>query len=58
MDNSGGTLVLNGASGSWSINGGTLRGGAVNCDVGVPLLCSGGTLDGVAVNGVLDVGNT
>ena len=59
---SGGSLAVSStfqADGGLTIAGGTLRGGTVVTNNGASLLVQGsGTLDGVTVNGVLDVGNT
>ena len=57
LNNTNGTLTLNGATGSWVLNGGTVRGGAVTTASGVSFIVQSGTLEGVTVNGVLDVGN-
>jgi hypothetical protein len=54
----GDTLTLDSASGSWTLNGGTVRGGTVAQAAGGRLLFSGNaqnTLDGVAVSGDLDL---
>jgi len=56
IDNTGNTLVLDATTGSWLMNGGTLRGGTVEFNDGAQLLFSSGTLDGVTLNGELDVG--
>ena len=40
------------------LSGGTIHGGAVVATNGCSLTVSSGTLDGVTVNGLLDVGNT
>jgi hypothetical protein len=54
-----GTLTLSAASGSWVLQGGTILGGAVTTTGGASLIVNGsGTLNGVTVNGTLDVGNT
>jgi hypothetical protein len=50
------TLVLNSATGSWAINGGTVRNGSVSTSGGAQLVFGSGTLDGVTVNGDLDIG--
>ena len=55
-DNTGHSLVLNGTTGSWLINGGTLRNGLVSESDGARLIFGNGTLDGVTINGDLDVG--
>ena len=47
------------ASGSWVIQGGAVYGGTIVTTNGASLMVSvSGTLDGVTVNGVLDVGST
>jgi len=58
LDNTNTTLVLNAATGSWVLNGGTVQGGAITASSGTPLIVSSGTFDGVTVDGVLDVGNS
>ena len=58
LENTSNTLVLNAAGGSWWLNGGTIHGGTVVATNGVALVVGSGTLDGVTVNGVLDVGNS
>jgi uncharacterized repeat protein (TIGR02543 family) len=60
LDNTGTTLILNTAIvGSWVLKGGTIIGGTVVSSLGPPLLVNGsGALDGVTVDGVLDVGNS
>ncbi|MDB5389043.1 MAG: tandem-95 repeat protein, partial [Planctomycetaceae bacterium] len=57
LDNSNTTLFLSGTSGSWHLNGGTIKNGAVTETGGAELVVStsGGTLDGVTVNGDVDV---
>src|SRR5262245_7858065 len=57
VDGSGGTLVLNASRGSWVMSGGTVRSAILSTSGGVQLLVGNGTLDGVTVNGELDVGN-
>jgi hypothetical protein len=54
--NTNSTLTLNAATGSWVLNGGTVRGGAITPTGGASLLVNNGTLDGVTVNGNWDVG--
>ena len=56
--NSNTTLTLNAASGSWVLDGGAVEGGAITEISTNDLIVSSGTLDGVTVNGVLDVGNS
>ena len=54
----GNTLALTATTGSWVINGGTIRGGTVTATGGTKLICvgnPGSTLDGVTLNGDLDV---
>ena len=51
-----GTLTL--ASGPWVLNGGTIIGGSVTTMAGASLIVQGGTMDGVTMNGALDVGNS
>ena len=60
LNNTNATLALNAASGSWVLAGGTIAGGAISESGGAELFVNGsdGTLDGVTVNGTLDVGNT
>ena len=54
------TLSLNALGGSWVLDGGTIVGGTVTATDGVALIVEGtsGTLNGVTVNGTLDVGNS
>ncbi|MGO9199269.1 MAG: Ig-like domain-containing protein [Limisphaerales bacterium] len=53
------TLVLDGNLGVWALQGGTIQGGTVTTTNGAALIVNeSGTLDGVTVAGVLDVGNT
>src|ERR1051326_2506292 len=56
--NTNAVLLLNAASGSWQLVGGVIRGGTVVTSNGAQLVgaSSGGTLDGVILNGNLDVG--
>jgi RHS repeat-associated protein len=58
LDNTGNTLTLDATTGSLVLNGGTLLGGTVNCTDGTSLVCLDAVLDGVTVNGTLDVGNS
>jgi hypothetical protein len=57
LNGAGGTLNLDATTGSWSMNGGTLRQLTVNASAGSLLLATGagGTLDGVALNSDVDV---
>jgi hypothetical protein len=52
--NGGNTLPLNATTGSWIIDGGTIRGGTVSASAPAQLLVNTGTLDGVT----LDTGAT
>ena len=61
MDNTSNTLVLNASTGPWLMNGGTIRGGVVQTSGGAQLVFTqgnGSVLDGVTVNGDLDVGRS
>jgi hypothetical protein len=54
MNNVGSTLALNAATGSWTMQGGTISGGSVTAADGATLLFgSGGLLDNVAVGSEL-----
>jgi hypothetical protein len=57
VNNSSNTLVL---AGAWVLDGGTISGGTVITTNGASLVANtgNGTLNGVTVNGVLDVGNS
>lgn len=55
LDTTGTTLLLNAATGSWNLKGGTLKGGTLTESDGTLLVISSGTLDGVIVNGDLDL---
>ena len=57
LDNTGGTLALDAATGSWNLLGGTIKGGTITMSGGAQLVAtgSGGTLDGVTLNGDLDL---
>jgi RHS repeat-associated protein len=57
LDNTGTTLVLNAATGSWNLVGGTLLGGTLSESGGAELVftSSGGTLDGVTTGSNLDL---
>src|SRR5258708_8168729 len=43
---------------NWVLNGGKIAGGTLVTTKGAALIVSSGTLDGVTVNGDLDVGNS
>ncbi len=58
LTNTGQTLMLNGATNLLTLSGGTISGGAITTTNGAALIVQGGTLDGVTVNGTLDVGNS
>ena len=58
LNNTNTTLALNATSGSWVLNGGTLLGAPMTANSGVSFIVQSGTLDGVTVNGNLDVGNS
>ena len=61
VDNTSNTLVLNASTGPWLMNGGTIRGGVVQTSGGAQLVFTqgnGSVLDGVTVNGDLDVGRS
>ncbi len=57
LDNTNKVLLQNSITGSWTVLGGTIKGGAVQTAGNSRLLgsTSGGTLDGVTINGNLDV---
>ena len=57
LDNTGTTLTLDGTTGSWNLLGGEILNGTLDETAGASLVMttSGGTLDGVTVNGGLDV---
>ncbi len=57
LDNTGTTLALNATTGSWNLVGGTLKNGTLSETGGAKLVgtASGGTLDGVTLNGDLDL---
>ena len=60
-DNTSNTLVLNANTGSWAMNGGIIRGGVVTTSGGAQLVFTpgnGSVLDGVTVNGDMDVGRS
>ncbi len=54
-ENSGSTLLVDDSSGSLTLLGGVIHGGAVDTAGSARLVGLGGTLDGVTVNGQLDV---
>ncbi len=58
--NSTTTLAVNALGGSWVLNGGTIIGGTVTATNGAALIVEGrsGILNGVTMNGTLDVGNS
>ena len=58
LNNTNMTLTLDAASGSWILNHGTVNGGTIATSGGASFIVSGGTLDGVTINGTLDVGNS
>ncbi len=58
LDNTNTTLAFNASTGSWVLNGGTVAGGTISETNGAELIVSAGTLDGVTVDGTLDVGNS
>ena len=56
LNNAGSTLTLNATTGSWRLAGGTISGGTIATSGGAKLLATfSGTLDGVTVNGDLDL---
>ncbi len=58
LDNTNTTLSLNGIDDSWILYGGEVEGGTIDTTNGASFIAqSGGTLDGVTLNGTLDVGN-
>jgi hypothetical protein len=58
MDNTGRTFTFNDSTGSWVLSGGLIRGGTINVNPAAndTLDIGGGTFDGVAVNGDLELG--
>jgi hypothetical protein len=59
LNNTNTTLTLDGPNGSWILYNGTVLGGTIVTSNGAALVAySSGTLDGVTLNGTLDVGNT
>jgi RHS repeat-associated protein len=56
LDNTGSTLNLDAATGSWILSGGTLHGGTVTTSGGSSLTntSSGGTLDGITLDGLVE----
>jgi len=57
LDNTGGTLAFNAATGSWNLSGGTIKGGTITESSGAELVFTslGGTLNGVMFSGDLDL---
>jgi len=55
LDMGGGAFNLDATTGSWVLNGGTLRNAVVNASGGAQLVSISGTLDGVTINGNLDL---
>jgi Malectin domain len=57
LNNTGTTLALNAATGSWNLDAGILKNGTLTESGGAELVItgSGGTLDGVTVDGILDL---
>src|SRR6185437_10816999 len=57
LDNTGATLALDEASGSWRLLGGTINGGIYTNSCGAELILtnSGGTLNGLTADGDLDL---
>jgi len=61
LNNTNTTLMLDAVSGSWTLDGGTIRGGTVTTSNGARLICDfnvNNRLDGVTLNGDLDVGSS
>jgi len=58
LNNTNTTLVLNAATGPWVLAGGDIQGGTISASSVAPLIISSGTLDGVTINGNLDVGSS
>jgi hypothetical protein len=57
MLNTANTLALTPTTGSWYLNGGAIQGGTITASGGAQLLVNSGTLDGVTLNGPLNVTN-
>ncbi len=57
VDNTGRTIVADAATGSLNLTGGSIRGGTIATMDGAAVVIHSATLDGVTVNGILDVGN-
>jgi RHS repeat-associated protein len=57
MNDAGAKVTIDGRYFSLVLNGGTIVGGVVTLTNGASLIVQNGTLDGVAVNGELNVGN-
>jgi hypothetical protein len=59
LDNTGSTLHLNASTGSWHLTtGGVILHGVVEISPGTALVGQKGTLDGVTLNGTLDLAST
>ncbi len=58
LDNTNAMLALSDAAVPWVLRGGAVQGGAITTSNGASFIVQSGTLDGVTVNGVLDVGNS
>ncbi len=60
LDNTGTTLALNAATGSWNLDDGILKNGTLTESDGAELIITGngGILDGVTVDGILDLTGT
>jgi hypothetical protein len=54
LDNRGTTLAVGGTNGAWTLAGGRIYQGTVTTAPGSVLATSGGTLDGVQLNGILN----
>ena len=58
-ENTGQTIVVTTNTGPLNLSGGTIQGGSITTSNGTSVIVSGSaTLDGVTINGTLDVGNT
>ncbi|HET6323495.1 MAG TPA: malectin domain-containing carbohydrate-binding protein [Planctomycetaceae bacterium] len=55
LDNTGTTLALNATTGSWYFLNGVIRNGTLTETDGAELIFNQGTLDGVTVDGILDL---
>ena len=60
LDNTGGTLALDGRTGGWNVAGGTVIGGSITTSGGNVLTAvnSSNTLSGVTLDGTLDMGSS